>query len=382
MTSSTTRENMLRRFRPSPASIVLRSGRAFVLCILLAVAGWFAGGILRQRLVDHAFMQTAPLLLAAALFAWHFCKQVLVWWGRRYVLTSREVRATWGILRKTTARADLPRIQQIVVDRTPGERIFGLGTVMMTTAGSQLVDVSWVSVADPDGLVAELRSAVRACVPAADWLNPEEVSPMVIGLVGGIGAGKSEVAKAFAAEGFLVIDSDRDARAALDQPEVREQLVRWWGGGVVGADGKVDRKKIAEIVFSKPEERARLEALVHPMVKKGRGELIARAAAEGRPGVVIDAPLLIEAGSDKECDAVVFVDAPREVRLARVQQSRGWTEEELERREKAQLSLEDKRARADAVVINDGARGVLPERIRMVLQQIRDAGGAKKPPRN
>lgn len=202
---------------------------------------------------------------------------------------------------------------------------------------------------------------------------------MVIGLAGGIGSGKSEVAKALAGLGALVTDSDKEAKAALERPEVRAKLVEWWGQDVVSKYGGTDRKVIAQIVFEKPEERARLEALIHPLVRATRGEMIARAAAAGVSAVVIDAPLLYEAGLDKECDGVVFVDTPREQRLARVRATRGWDEGELSRREKAQLPLEQKKARADLVVSNTGNLEELKAQVARAYGMLLERGGRGLP---
>ena len=191
----------------------------------------------------------------------------------------------------------------------------------------------------------------------------------VIGLAGGIGAGKSAVARAMVELGCVVSDSDTLARAALERDDVRAQLVSWWGDGVFGADGAVDRGAVARIVFGDDAQRLRLETLVHPLVRVSRGEAIARAEAAGARAFVIDAPLLFEAGLDAECDVVVFVEAPRAVRLARVRQHRGWDEAELARRESAQLGNDEKRRRADVVVANGEDAG-LASRVGAVLDRI------------
>ena len=109
-------------------------------------------------------------------------------------------------------------------------------------------------------------------------------------------------------------------------------------------DGRVNRKAVAEIIFRDATQRQRLEALVHPLLRAGRAGL--RERAKGAKAVVIDAPLLFEAGVDAECDTVIYVDSPREQRLARVRATRGWDEPELERREASQLPLEQKRRRS------------------------------------
>jgi dephospho-CoA kinase len=194
--------------------------------------------------------------------------------------------------------------------------------------------------------------------------------PIVIGLAGGIGSGKSLVAAILAELGCIVIDLDREARAALDRPDVREELQRWWGPGVFGPDGRVDRSRVAAIVFKDEGERRRLEGLIHPLVKATRGEMVGRAADAGAPAVVVDAPLLFEAGVDKECDVVVFVDAPLGARLERVRATRGWGPEELQRRESVQWGLDVKRRLADHVVVNDTGPDDLRARVAAVFQTI------------
>ena len=174
----------------------------------------------------------------------------------------------------------------------------------------------------------------------------------VIGLVGGIGAGKSTVARAFALLGCVVSDSDRDAKAALDEPDTRDRIVAALGQGLLDGDGRIDRARLATRIFGDAEARRTLESIVHPRVHARRAAAFAAAPASD-PALVIDAPLLLEAGLDAACDAVVFVDCPREERLRRVREHRGWDEAELARREAAQLPLDAKRARADHVVVND-----------------------------
>ncbi|MEM9559516.1 MAG: dephospho-CoA kinase [Planctomycetota bacterium] len=195
--------------------------------------------------------------------------------------------------------------------------------------------------------------------------------PAVIGLAGGVGSGKSTVARAFERLGCLVSDSDAGVRELLARGEVIERLRSWWGDGVVAPDGAADRRAIAAIVFGDDAERLRLEALLHPMLRATREALIERAAREGAPGVIIDAPLLFEVGLDAECDAVVFVRVPREVRLARVASGRGWDEGELARREAAQIPVEEKRRRSDHEIDNSTDTGALDSAARRILAQVR-----------
>lgn len=187
---------------------------------------------------------------------------------------------------------------------------------------------------------------------------------MVLGIAGGIGSGKSTVARCFADLGWVVIDSDREARAALKLPDVKEQVVKWWGAEVLDERGEVSRPAVARIVFESDAERKRLEGLVHPLIAKSRREAISSATARsGRipPGVVYDAPLLFEAGLHGECDAVVFVDAPEAIRLERARVSKGWDEAEFGRRQAAQWPLERKKALCRFVIRNEGPLSDLPE---------------------
>ena len=191
----------------------------------------------------------------------------------------------------------------------------------------------------------------------------------VIGIAGGIGAGKSSVAKILAELGCVVSESDVLARAALREPAIRDELVTWWGRAILDEAGEVDRSKVAAIVFADPIQRKRLEGLTHPWIEARRLEHFAAAPA-GTPAFVIDAPLLIEAGLDDECDAVIYVDASPEIRSARVMATRGWNAGELARREQSQMPLDEKRRRADYVVVNNGEWSELKAQVRRILNQI------------
>ncbi len=195
--------------------------------------------------------------------------------------------------------------------------------------------------------------------------------PPVIGIVGGIGAGKSEVARALAELGCVVSDSDHEAHAVLGQPEVLEQLVARWGAGVMAVEGTPNRSAIGKIVFSDAGERAWLESIIHPRVESVRNSLF-KAHPRARAHV-IDAPLLLEAGLGPVCDAILFVDAPADARLARVVANRGWSRGEWERREAAQMPLDLKRKFSHHVVCNDGDPASLRVSARAVLDLIEPA---------
>jgi dephospho-CoA kinase len=157
----------------------------------------------------------------------------------------------------------------------------------------------------------------------------------IIGIVGGIGSGKSHVARLFGEFGALVIDSDQQVSEAYRRQDVKQTLRSWWGDSVFDAQGNVDKRAVARRVFKDAKERQRLEGLVHPLIAQLRDRMMAQAAADPQiVAYVWDAPLLAEVGLDRHCDAVVYVEADDEQRFQRVQQTRGWTREEWQRREK------------------------------------------------
>jgi dephospho-CoA kinase len=192
----------------------------------------------------------------------------------------------------------------------------------------------------------------------------------VIGLLGAPGSGKSFVAAELARQGAAVIDADAIARALLDDPQVEGSLVRWWGPSVLHADGRIDRAAVGRKVFDDPLELARLESLIHPRVNARREEL--RRLYRDDPAVraiVEDCPLLLERGLERECDLLVYIDTPLAVRQRRVAAARGWSAEELARREKHQLPLDSKRARADYVFPGDAEPSAVESHARQLLSR-------------
>lgn len=193
----------------------------------------------------------------------------------------------------------------------------------------------------------------------------------IIGLVGGIGSGKSAVASVLQGLGATVIDSDRLAHAELNRPDVVETIRSWWGDKVCRSDGQVDRKVVGAIVFADATQLDRLERLLYPRLHRQRETLVAEYEQDPAVrAVVLDAPKLYEAGLGDYCDAVIFVDAPREQRLRRVRATRGWSEEELDRRERSQDSLDRKKANADYIVTNDSSLEDLQASVTRVFSQL------------
>jgi dephospho-CoA kinase len=186
----------------------------------------------------------------------------------------------------------------------------------------------------------------------------------VIGLTGGIASGKSAFARMLAQRGSVVIDADSIGHSLLEKAAVRDQVIDRFGPGVLepaGAPGgvapRIDRKRLAAIVFADPGARRALEAILHPRMRAVFLSTIQEAEGAERAGirsVVIDAAILMEAGWDELCDRIVFVDAPRDKRLGRALRQRGWSQETFQKREQAQWPCEEKRRRADFVFTNDG----------------------------
>jgi dephospho-CoA kinase len=193
-------------------------------------------------------------------------------------------------------------------------------------------------------------------------------SMITIGLVGGVASGKSLVAKMLVELGAGLLDADRTGHAVLaEDSEVRAELKRHWGDSVVGKDGRIDRAAVAKRVFAESDaavaDRRYLEELLHPRIRRRLNELRDQYATEDKPAVVLDAPLLLEAGWGPLCDVVLMVDVPRQTRLTRAH-SRGWSEAEFARREAAQWPAEEKRRHANVVISNDGTEAELRAAVR------------------
>ncbi len=181
---------------------------------------------------------------------------------------------------------------------------------------------------------------------------------IIVGVVGGIGSGKSAVCRWVADRdpSIRVIDADRDGHRALCLPDVQTRLRREFGPEIFDETGSVSRPALARLVFGDTPEaaasRQKLEAIVHPAIAGLREAQLEEFRRDPRVQVaLIDAAILLEAGWQAHCQRVVFVDVTRDIRIKRVA-TRGWTEAELARREASQWPLEKKRLAADFVVDN------------------------------
>jgi dephospho-CoA kinase len=194
----------------------------------------------------------------------------------------------------------------------------------------------------------------------------------IIGIIGGIGSGKSYVANLFGQLGCLVINSDDQVSLVYQLPEVQTTLRSWWGPSAFLPNGQINRHGIAAIVFNDPGQLRRLEALLHPLVGQLRDQTMAAHVHDVKiAGFIWDTPLLVEAGLARQCDAIVFVATPPEERLRRVQVSRGWTVAQWVAREKSQLPLDNKRRIAKYTICNTAAADEEVRRqVREVLSRI------------
>ena len=192
---------------------------------------------------------------------------------------------------------------------------------------------------------------------------------MIIGLTGGIGAGKSTVAAMFAALGAAVIDTDAIAREVVAPPSpVLDAIKAEFGPGVIGPDERLLRDALGRIVFADQAKRARLNQLMHPAILKRTLEKIASYSPSAK--VVVVVPLLFESGFERNCNAVVAVVADAAVRRARVAARDGLTPEDVDARMSTQLPDAEYERRATLVVRNNGDVKALNREVAAAWQRL------------
>lgn len=192
---------------------------------------------------------------------------------------------------------------------------------------------------------------------------------MRVGLTGGIASGKSTVSDLLRGAGAVVIDADQLARevVARGTPGLAA-VVEAFGPELLTPDGDLDRARMADLVFNDESERRRLESIVHPLVFERYAALEQGAPAGAL--VVHDIPLLVESGRAEEFEAVLVVDAPEELQVARMVRDRGWSEQEARARMAAQAGREQRRAVATHLISNDGSLAQLRERVAEVVAEL------------
>lgn len=187
--------------------------------------------------------------------------------------------------------------------------------------------------------------------------------PYLVGLTGGLASGKSTVGELLAEHGCLVVDADDVVAWLYESGRPGAQAVgELFGPDVLDTAGSVDRGRLARLVFADPEARRRLEAAIHPLVRRRFAELSRSGAVEGVDVVVLEATLLVEAGFADDFDLVVTVEAPEDLRRQRAV-ARGLSEEQAQARLDAQGAGEARRAAADVVIDNSGDLAALERRV-------------------
>jgi dephospho-CoA kinase len=202
----------------------------------------------------------------------------------------------------------------------------------------------------------------------------------VLGLTGGIGSGKSLVARIFNDLGAEVIDADQLARDVVEpgQPALRE-IADAFGADVLLPDGRLNRSRLGTIIFADPAARARLNAITHPPIRQRMAEEV--AVRRGRQGVVIlDIPLLYENARLDLVEAVVVVWVDPATQLRRLTERDRFSVEDAQRRIDSQMSLDEKRKRADHVIDNSGSPDATQRQVEAVYRQYLPGGAASPPP--
>lgn len=193
----------------------------------------------------------------------------------------------------------------------------------------------------------------------------------IIGILGGIGSGKSTVSRLFAQFGAAVIDADRLAHEILKQPETILQIKQKFGPDVLNADGLVDHQKLSQLVFEDKSSLEFLNQVIHPKVIEKTELLLAFYLQDSSSrAVVLDIPLLVEVGWDKRCDWLVFVDCSVENRLERLSGSRNIDENQLKKRENFQISLDIKAKIAHYIVNNNSDESEVAEQVAQIFSSI------------
>ncbi|KPK76747.1 MAG: hypothetical protein AMJ79_05605 [Phycisphaerae bacterium SM23_30] len=193
----------------------------------------------------------------------------------------------------------------------------------------------------------------------------------IIGLTGGPGAGKTTVARQFQKLDCAVIDADEINHQVLAHPEVTRQLVQWWGEDILAPNGQVDREAVGQIVFEDARKLKKLTDMVHPLIAERVKKLIESYQGDSQvAAVVLDVPLLLEAGYEIGCDLVVFVAADEAIRRRRLMQIRGWEAEKVKKIENMQLSLDSKAKKADFIVYNNSDISVLASQIEKIFNTL------------
>lgn len=193
----------------------------------------------------------------------------------------------------------------------------------------------------------------------------------IIGILGGVASGKSTVAAEFARLGSKVIDADKIAHELLERNDVKEKVVSVFGKAILDTAGKIDRRKLGDIVFANRGKLSSLNKILHPLVLARTEQLIEQYNQENEvKAIVLDMPLLLEVGWAKRCDKLIFVGCKRKLRVDRAKKIGIMTENQLKIRENFQISLDRKATIADNTLDNDSDLSGLAKQVADIFSHI------------
>ena len=196
----------------------------------------------------------------------------------------------------------------------------------------------------------------------------------IIGILGGIGSGKSTVAAEFAKLGCKVIDADRIAHELLDRNTVKEKIVGLFGEAVLDSSGRIEHKKLAGVVFSDGDKLASLNGVIHPLVLERAEELIEQYNQQNQVrAIVLDMPLLVEIGWAGRCDRLIFVDCEQKIRAERAKK-KDFDKNQIKIRENFQISLDNKVSLADNMIENNSDFSALVRQVADIFSDIVNNG--------
>jgi len=193
----------------------------------------------------------------------------------------------------------------------------------------------------------------------------------IIGILGGIGSGKSTVAELFAQLSCVVIDADKIAHEILEEPAPKRKILDFFGQKILDTSGQIDRKALADIAFGDKEKLSKLNSIIHPLVLHRCERLIETYNNRAQvKAIVLDMPLLLEAGWQNRCNRLIFVDCKDELRADRAKEIGIFNKNQLKIRENFQISLDNKAKVSDNTIDNNSDLSVLSEQVTEIFSNI------------
>ncbi len=193
----------------------------------------------------------------------------------------------------------------------------------------------------------------------------------IIGILGGVGSGKSTVAAEFAKLGCKVVDADKIAHDLLEKKSAKEKIVDLFGQTILNSAGKIDHRKLADVVFADADKLSSLNKIIHPLVLGRAEELIRQYNRQNEvKAIVLDMPLLVEVGWARRCDKLIFVDCKRQLRVDRAKKMGVFEENQLKIRENFQISLDNKANLTDNIIDNNSDFSALARQVTDIFSYI------------